>query len=211
VSHLGEQLSALVDGELSGAALDRANAHVAACGACRVEANALRRLKLELRALGEVHDADGITTRLLAMTSECSAEGPAGLASLAYPAGPAALRNLGRDRGRRRELRSTAAPYTAAPYTAAPYSAAPYSAARSQRRLTGRRRGRYVLWSTLSLVVVGVSTAAFGMGGNSGATGPQITPQLEVFDIQHAITSGDIPFPDPTDMSTRVPVVATTP
>jgi anti-sigma factor RsiW len=201
VSHLGEQLSALVDGELSGAELDRANAHVAACGACRVEANALRRLKLELRALGEVHNADGITTRLLAMTSECSAEGPAGLASLAYPAGPAALRNLGRDRGRRCELHSTAAPYTAAPYTAAP----------SQRRLTGRRRGRYVLWTTLSLVVVGVSTAAFGMGGNSGTTGPQITPQLEVFDIQHAITSGDVPFPDPTDMSTRVPVVATTP
>ena len=45
---------ALVDGELSGTELDRANAHVAACGACRVEANALRRLKHELRALGEV-------------------------------------------------------------------------------------------------------------------------------------------------------------
>ena len=72
MSHLGEVLSALIDGELSGAELDRANAHVAACGACRVEANALRRLKLELRALGEVHNADGITTRLLAMTSESS-------------------------------------------------------------------------------------------------------------------------------------------
>src|ERR1700739_4315481 len=93
----------------------------------------------------------------------------------------------------------------------APYTGAPYSAAPSQRRLTGRRRGRYVLWSTLSLVVVGVSTAAFGMGGNSGTTGPQITPQPEVFDIPHAMTPGDVPFPDPTYMSTRVPVVATTP
>ena len=199
--HLGELLSALVDGELSGGELDRANAHVAACGACRAEANALRRLKHELRALGEVHNADGITTRLLAMTSQSSAEDPAGLAGLAYPAGPGTVRNLGRDRGRRREMHSTTAPYTGAPYSAVP----------SQRRLTGRRRGRYVLWSTLSLVVVGVSTAAFGMGGNSGTTGPQITPQLEVFDIQHAITSGDVPFADPTDMSTRVPVVATTP
>jgi anti-sigma factor RsiW len=199
VSHLGEVLSALVDGELSGTELDRANAHVAACGACRVEANALRRLKHELRALGEVHNADGITTRLLAMTSQPCGEGPASLANLGYPASPA-VRKPGPDRGRRRETRSMTAPYTAAPYSAAP-----------SRRPTGQRRGRYVLWTTLSLVVVGVSTAAFGMGGNSGSTGPQITPQLEVFDIQHAITSGDVPFADPTDISTRVPVVATTP
>ncbi len=43
----------------------------------------------------------------------------------------------------------------------------PYSALPSGR-LIGRRRGRYVLWSTLSLVVVGIGTAAFGMGGSSG-------------------------------------------
>ena len=61
MSHLGDELSALVDGELGGAELDRANAHLAACGACRVEANALRRLKHELHALAEVHDSDEIT------------------------------------------------------------------------------------------------------------------------------------------------------
>ena len=75
----------------------------------------------------------------------------------------------------------------------------------------GRRRGRYMLWSTVSLVVVGIGTAAFGMGGGSGATGPQITPQLEVFDVQHAIYSGDVPFADPTAVATRVPVGAATP
>jgi hypothetical protein len=68
-----------------------------------------------------------------------------------------------------------------------------------------------VLWGMVSLVVVGVGSAAFGMGGGSGSTGPQITPQLEVFDIQHAITSGDVPFADPADVSTRIPVVAATP
>lgn len=69
-----------------------------------------------------------------------------------------------------------------------------------------------MLWSTVSVVVVGLGTAAFGMGGNSGSTGPQITPQqLEVFDVQHAITSGDVPFEDPADVSARVPVVAATP
>ncbi|HVN42922.1 MAG TPA: zf-HC2 domain-containing protein, partial [Steroidobacteraceae bacterium] len=78
MSHLGELLSALVDGELSGAELDRANAHVAACGACRVEANALRRLKHELRALADVHEPGDITSRLLAMSGQDGYPGMAG-------------------------------------------------------------------------------------------------------------------------------------
>jgi len=186
-------LSALVDGELSGAELDRANAHVAACGACRVEAHALRRLKHQLHALAEVSDCDDITRRLLSM---CGTDGQPGQDGQAAPV-PA--RQLGRQRNRRRRVaagrRAMGDPYSAQP----------------SRRLIRRRRGRYVLWSTVSLVVVGIGTAAFGMGGNTGSTGPQITPQLEVFDIQHAITSGDVPFDDPADVSARVPVVAATP
>jgi hypothetical protein len=73
------------------------------------------------------------------------------------------------------------------------------------------RRGRYVLWSAVSLVVVGIGTAAFGMGGGSSPAGPQITPQLEVFNIQHAITSGVVLFAGPADVRARVPVGAATP
>jgi anti-sigma factor RsiW len=186
-------LSALVDGELSGADLDRANAHVAACGACRVEANALRRLKHELRSLGDVNDCGDITRRLLALGC------PGGKPALETPAAPVRARQLGHEHGQRRRV------HAAERSMAAPYSAQP------SRRTAGRRRGRYVLWSTVSLVVVGIGTAAFGMGGSSGSTGPQITPQLEVYDLQHAITSGDVPFDDPADVSARVPVVAATP
>ena len=193
--HLGDLLSALVDGELSGAELDRANAHVASCGACRVEAHALRRLKHQLRGLAEVNDCGDMTRRLLAM---CGTEGQPG----GQPGGeghvPVPARRLGRERARRGRVaagrRAMADPYSAQP----------------SRRLVRRRRGRYVLWSTVSLVVVGIGTA-FGLGGNSASTGPQITPQLEVFDMQHAITSGDVPFDDPADVSARVPVVAATP
>jgi hypothetical protein len=53
------------------------------------------------------------------------------------------------------------------------------------------------MWGAMSLVVVGVGAAAFGMGGTPSGNEPQITPQLEVFDVQHAITSGDVPFADP--------------
>jgi anti-sigma factor RsiW len=191
VSHLGDLLSALVDGELSGADLDRASAHVAACGACRVEANALRRLKHELRALAEVSDLGDMTRRLLAMNSQA---GQPGLAAR-VPA-----RQPGSERAQRRRVGTAGQRAIADSYSALPSG-----------RLTGRRRGRYVLWSTVSLVVVGIGTAAFGMGGNASPAGPQITPQLEVFDIQHAITSGDVPFEDPADVSARVPVVAATP
>jgi anti-sigma factor RsiW len=180
VSHLGDLLSALVDGELSGADLDRASAHVAACGACRVEANALRRLKHELRALAEVSDLGDMTRRLLAMNSQAGQPGS--------------------ERVQRRRVGAAGQRAIADSYSVLPSG-----------RLTGRRRGRYVLWSTVSLVVVGIGTAAFGMGGNASPSGPQITPQLEVFDIQHAITSGDVPFEDPADVSARVPVVAATP
>jgi anti-sigma factor RsiW len=192
MSHLGEALSALVDGELSGTELDRANAHLAACGACRVEARALRRLKHELRSLAElteVSDTDAFTGRLLAM----SATGPdARVPRQRQDSGDGGDGgNAGKGERRPRRLRAV-----------------------SRRAWTGpgrrRRRGRYALWTTLSLVVVGIGTAAFGMGGG-GSTGPEITPQLEVFDAQHAVSSGDVPFPGPAELTARVPAVAARP
>jgi anti-sigma factor RsiW len=154
MSHLGTLISALIDGELAGAELDRANAHLAGCEACQTEAAQLRQVKRELSALGELDAADAVTRRLLAMT---------------YPSGPVTARPLPRRPGRR----------------------------------VRRRRGRYVMWGAMSIVVVGVGAAAFGMGGSStSGNEPQITPQLEVFDMQHAITSGDVPFADPS--STRL-------
>jgi anti-sigma factor RsiW len=157
MSHLGTLISALIDGELAGAELDRANAHLAGCDVCRTEAAQLRRLKRELSALGQLDAADAVTRRLLAMTQP----------NASVPARP---------------LRRQAA------------------------RRVRRRRGRYVMWSAMSLVVVGVGAAAFGMGG-SGSAGnePQITPQLEVFDMQHAITAGDVPFAGPSNTPARPP------
>jgi anti-sigma factor RsiW len=201
MSHLGDLLSALVDGELSGAELDRANAHLAACGACRVEAHALRRLKHDLHSLAEpagVTDNDQITGRLLALAARSGADAQVPRqrkgGNPGDPSGPA---NLGR-RGPRR-LRVTGRRRGTGHYTVT---------ARVRRAAVHQRRGRYVLWTTLSLIVVGIGTA-FGLGG--GSTGPKVTPQLEVFDAQHAVTSGDVPFADPAELSARVPVGAARP
>jgi anti-sigma factor RsiW len=181
MSHLGDLLSALVDGELGGAELDRASAHLAACPACRAEATALRELKQELRALTERCEVAGmgdITSRLLAL-----ADDPVPAVSEPAPGtqGEYGVRRL---RGR---------PVTSRRDAAGPHPAAPHSARPPGR--VARRRGRYVLLGTVSLVVVGIGGAAFGMGG--GDSGTQVTPQqIGVYDAQHALTSGDVPFGD---------------
>src|SRR5271166_195587 len=69
MSHLGDRLSALVDGELDGAELDRAHAHLASCEPCRAEAAELRALKQKLRGLTAGAPAEAaMTRRLIAMT-----------------------------------------------------------------------------------------------------------------------------------------------
>jgi predicted anti-sigma-YlaC factor YlaD len=52
-AHLGERLSALVDGEVSGEALDAAQAHLTACAECRAAYDALLRIKRHVGALDD--------------------------------------------------------------------------------------------------------------------------------------------------------------
>ena len=67
MSHLGQRLSALIDGELSHAQRERVLAHLAKCEPCRSEAAALRVLKQRMHALGEATANTGLTDRLVAL------------------------------------------------------------------------------------------------------------------------------------------------
>jgi anti-sigma factor RsiW len=158
MSHLGDRLSALVDGELSGAERDRAYAHLAGCAQCRAEAAQLRALKQKLHSLVEGAPAEAaMIRRLISMTG---------------PGGPLPPR-----RGR---LRVAPGPR------------------RGTRRPQAARRRRYLLLGIVSLVV-GLGTAAFTAGGaGQAAPGPRITPPVELFSVQHAITSGEVPFSGPS-------------
>jgi anti-sigma factor RsiW len=169
MSHLGDRLSALVDGELDGAELDRAHAHLACCEPCRTEAAELRALKRKLRALMTGAPAEAaMTSRLIAMT------GPGG------PMPP-----------RRRLLRVVPGRRPAA----RPSLASPGAGTRRPRRA---RRRRYLVLGTVSLVV-GLGTAAFTAGGGGDAApGPRITPSVEMYSVEHAITTGEVPFLGPT-------------
>src|SRR5437899_8044315 len=69
------------------------------------------------------------------------------------------------------------------------------------RRPPLARRRRYLVLGTVSLVV-GLGTAAFTAGGGGDAApGPRITPPVEMYSVEHAITTGEVPFPGPTAQS----------
>lgn len=169
MSHLGDRLSALVDGELSGAERDRAYAHLASCARCRAEATQLRVLKEKLRSLVERAPAEAaITRRLISMT------GPGG------PLTP-----------RRALLRVVSGPQPDGP------RGLRRSTRQGTRRPRAARRRRHLLLGTVALVV-GLGTAAFTAGGGGqAAPGPRITPPVELYSVEHAIITGQVPFNGP--------------
>jgi anti-sigma factor RsiW len=163
MSHLGDRLSALVDGELEGGSLDRAHAHLASCERCRAEAAELRALKRKLRELtaGAPAEAD-MTRRLIAIT------GPGG------PLPP-----------RRRRMRLAPGPR-------------PPSGRDTRGPGSRHRVRRYLVLGAMSLVL-GLGAVAFSVGGEGQATpGPRITPPVEMYVVEHAITTGEIPFTGPS-------------
>jgi anti-sigma factor RsiW len=167
MSHLGDRLSALVDGELDGAESDRAHAHLASCERCRAEAAELRALKQKMRTLMTGAPAEAaMTKRLVAMT------GPGG------PMPP-----------RRRLLRVVPGSRRAAGWAPSRPGA---------RRPRSAHHRRYLVLGTVSLVV-GLGTAAFTAGGGGDAApGPRITPPVEMYSVEHAITEGEVPFAPPS-------------
>jgi hypothetical protein len=51
---------------------------------------------------------------------------------------------------------------------------------------------------TVSLVV-GLGAVAFSVGGQGqAAPGPRITPPVQMYVVEHAITTGEIPFTGPS-------------
>lgn len=170
MTHLREQLSALVDGELTGAELDRAHSHLAACEQCRAEAATLRVLKRELRNLSPAKPSGDFTKRLLAMA------GPGG------PAPP------------RRELPPNQRQQPA--FRAYPERRRPHLAARrppsrpSRGALAGHRRPGRVLVGVMALIVA-AGVCAFGASlGIDGASGRGLSPGLAFYTLTHGFTPG---------------------
>jgi anti-sigma factor RsiW len=151
MSHLGERLSALIDGELSHDQRDRVLAHLAKCEPCRREAAALRLLKRRMRTLGEATAGTGLTDRLMAM---------------AGPPGGGLPRSL-------------------------PARGEPGSES------TTRFPVRSLALGALVFLALGLPAAAFVAGGTRAEPGPSVTPAIEMYATQHAITTGAMPAATP--------------
>src|ERR1700724_1967653 len=81
----------------------------------------------------------------------------------------------------------------------------PRAAGRRGTRRPGPRapaRRGYLVFGAVSLIV-GLSTAAFTAGGGGEATpGPRITPPVEMYSVEHATITGQVPFTGPSATKT---------
>lgn len=166
--HLGDRISALVDGELDHDARDRVLGHLATCADCRAAADEQRRLKGSLAGAGAPAPSDALLRSLISMSEPGE---PTPRERRPLPGGEGARRPSGTQRAAtgpagRREVRGPG-------------------------RITPRRRVAYVAAAgALSVSAVAVA-AAFAIG-EPAHQGPALTPPLDSYTYQHARTSGQI-------------------
>ena len=169
MSHLGNRLSALVDGELSAEESDRVHAHLARCPECRDETRALRALKKRIHDLDDATPGDALTARLI---------------RIAEPGAPVPPRR------RARRLSARVRPG----FRTVPGAGSGPAATRSPARPGARRhRRRFLALGVVSCVFAGLSVTAFTIGGGDDNPGPRVTPPVQLYSVQHAITTGQVP------------------
>ncbi|MEU5865717.1 anti-sigma factor [Nonomuraea sp. NPDC047529] len=174
MAHLGERVSALVDGELNHTERDRALAHLTFCADCRREVESMRALKSRLRSLdGPAMPAD-LTMSLLRM---------------AEPGGPLPPRE------RPFPTRTFGGVPIPGPHSIAPLDNRPRRDAiggASGPGRGGRRRGAYV--------AVGVVSAAVALGtffAVSGTGSHTPSPPVELWRVQQSPATSAPPTATP--------------
>jgi anti-sigma factor RsiW len=197
MSHLGGRLSALIDGELGDAERDQVHAHLVGCDECRAEAAALRTLKRRVRGLGETPADGDLTRRLIA------------LGGLPEPAGPPRSRRPGSSRARAALTAALSGGPAARPEgwddvqewfddSSAREDASPLAAER------GRGHTRYMVAGAVALAV-SLGAASFAAGGGGQAPGPAVTPEVDVYMMQHWVSSDSVPAGQPSAAQPSTP------
>jgi anti-sigma factor RsiW len=210
MSHLGDRLSALVDGELSHDERDRLLAHLAACKDCRAEAAALRALKRRVGELGDAVMDAGLLARLVELAEPGEPlqarprmfHGPGAprAALLMYPDSPVPSR---RPRAGGRD------PARPSAHLATRRSREGTEQTRRRSLLSrphARRRAPYVVASVASFLIIGVAGLSFVLGGGQSAPGPRVTPPVDMFTVEHSVTTGEVPIANPAATFTARPV-----
>jgi hypothetical protein len=170
VTHLGQRLSALIDGELEDGARERALVHMLDCDFCCQEAAALRTLKRRMGELGgDAAAGAGLTDWLISLGA---------LASLA-------------DRDKPDSESAAGPPRSPWPDRG---GALP---GRGRASAPEQRAGRYFLAGSLAVFLAGLGTAAFIAGGEPQpqAPTPPVTPSVDVMVFGHGPASDFGPLP----------------
>lgn len=176
--HLGEALSALVDGELDHETRDRALAHVAGCSACRSQLEAERRLKAGVRGSSGPLPPGDLTRRLLA------------LAEPGEPLPPRVRALPGATR---------AVPSTSPARHWGEHRPGGYPAGGDGLRHTGRRARRGVLIAAGAVTIGGGAVGgAFLLGTPTLEQGAPVRPEINSFFVERAdVTPRPVAEPSP--------------
>lgn len=197
MTHLGQRLSALIDGELEGSERERVLVHMTRCGSCRDEVAALRMLKRRMNALGEAAAGAaltgpagaGLTGRLMSLSDlmglddpRLSGGMPAGETIWPPPPPPGGWPMHGRPE-QPEQAGQPGQPGQGA--EAADHDSRP-----------DQRAGRYFLAGSLVIFLAGLGTAAVIAGGEpqAQAPAPPVTPSVDVVVAPHSAMTQETTF-----------------
>lgn len=199
MNHLGERLTALVDGELGHAERERAFAHLAVCETCRGEADILRRIKRRVHELPGPGPSAGLLGTLLDLGDDgppyeaiTTLRGTTPLTPHLPAAGP----------GESLPPAAVAAAFLGLtdnpPLGSRQFGGRTPAGTGGGRSLPlpgGRRlSARSLVVGAFSIAAVTVGSA-FLAGSGSGGTAkpaPVVTPPVRSFAVEHALTTGEL-------------------
>jgi len=178
MTHLGDRITSLVDGQLAPAEAERANAHLASCPACREAAELERLTKHRLRSLPDVAPGPGLVDALLRMGGP---DGPLPPRADHVPGTP----------------RPQTLPVPAGPAGSSRPGGRSLSARRAPAGHPGRRPARRT--RRVAVAVVGglcaVGAVAVALAGVPATTGG-VVPPVTSFVVDHSGTTSTLPFGD---------------
>jgi hypothetical protein len=182
VSHLGIRVTALADDQLSHDERDRGLAHVTRCQQCRVELEQERETKAALRGLPLVEPPAELVQALLAM-AETGGPLPPQRRPFPGPATPAV--------GWR-------------PLDGRPRSGGPLGGHGSRRPdLAPRGPRARIQLAAAGVLSAGVLALVLATLGAPTATGPAptaVVPPMKTFTVEHAKSTGALPFVEPASI-----------
>jgi hypothetical protein len=193
VTHLGERITPLVDGQLQADAAERASIHLASCDVCREAVEAERLMKSRLATLGSPQPGDHLVRRLLELAGPDGLEGPLPPRAGHVPGtprphavSPARARSpLSAQPGRSASRR---------PSLAMPRGRADAGSRPSRERLSRVNRARLTAAMVGAMCLVGAGVA----GGvvSAGAQPKTVVPPVDTLVVQHSVSTGTLPFGD---------------